>query len=59
LQQLNQKFKKEKRKKKKSGAKAVGKRIRYIKGGEFLFFFFFFGALFLLFWGVFGLVPKV
>jgi hypothetical protein len=56
LQQLNQKFKKEKRKKKNSGAKAVGKRIRYSKQGEF---FFFFPPFFPLLWGLFGLVPKV
>jgi hypothetical protein len=54
-------FKKKKEKKKNSGAKAVGKRIRYIKQGEcfFFFFWFFWGPLFVLFWGLFGLVPKV
>jgi len=47
-------FKKKKEKKKNSGAKAVGKRIRYIKQGECFFFLFcFFGAPFSFYFGVF------
>jgi len=47
-------FKKKKEKKKNSGAKAVGKRIRYIKQGECFFLFFcFFGAPFSFYFGVF------